>query len=378
MRINTQTHHFLADYVLKKAEKGGSIANTPHVGNAWVEDFYHHSDGANQADFFGNCSQKDVIDQPEYKIENGIKQLLTKQKDVMTPYLRTDEGEIVGHMHYKSRREYLVRLEKENNHFTTFEYIFNREMSPQIIDIMKYLIKRGEKIFGRKISDNGIVSNYLGNQVEHDVDKYIEFSEKKNLIITKGLDINPGSGLILNNDANVFLCIIIEHLTQKLNGDNSNEVVLISGPSMINYINNSKFLYFLQNSYLQIKNDFKLPEEINVNLVPGSTFSFVPTSHETEILQTFNDFIYPLMHSAKEIQEKLKRCESDKSNLISAMQEIKGALGKSVDSLKRLYSNRRITQYDLNSRNSIVTELPFEIKCKYTYSELSRIFKSLS
>lgn len=377
MRINTQTHHYPLDSVKRRVEEGASIANTPHVGNAWVEDLYHHHDGANQADFFGNRSTKDTIDEPEYRIQGGDRQRLTHQNNVMTPYLRSEGNEIIGHMHFSARRDYLKGIGREQNHFTTHEYLFEREMSPFIIDIMLDLIRKGIRIFDRKINSNGIVTSYEGRQNEEQVYGYIEFANKKNRVITEGIDLELENGLVLDNRANVFLCILIEYLTQRTNGYTSNNVVLLSGPSMIKYVNNSAFLEFLQSSYDLVRRNFELPEEINVDFIPGSSFAFIPCSHELEIVDAFNNYIYPNMIRMKEIQRKLGTCSSDKRVLIDAMREVRGALNAAIEDIKPQYINRRITQYDLLSNGSHVTDLPEDVKAGYNYAELAKYFNTL-
>lgn len=295
---------------------GIPVVRTGHIGNQYLSNLCLAACEIPIQLYDRNVLGIDTHYYPEGLIVDESFHEITNQRNILSPFVIDIIPQIP--LGKRSMLEYLNNLTPAQIHFQSMYYAFKNTViqteSMQwsrvkvLQEIIQVLTKIRPQYFSRHIDKDGQSMNYVGqNPLAENV---LSLNQTLTDLVTgSAIQKEYCVGIAPQMHA-VMLISAISLLAEK--GFQTNIVYQLSGPSMVNYALNKKFIADVDVMYKALCFHFPwLPEEITVKIVPTFAFRFGCLGHEKDEYDLFLQAIHEFLQIQKEKRFVIKQLKAE-------------------------------------------------------------------
>jgi hypothetical protein len=362
-------HDLTMEQVIQKARAGHEIIYTPHIGNKWREDQMMARFGFIHATVDRNAIGIDDIDTPHLIRVDGRRHEIVShdpgvagsQYGVLTPFatldrmnrsqiaglLGRDMGATPAQIHMESAKAALP----EGSVDLQDRFLYLRgEIEAKVASILGAAGEREFcEVFQKHVVDGKSKSLAEPRRDKRAIREFLDLVEVIIRNVERGETRGAESPLPTNSAmiASMAVHALFTQQERGVSGAEQADVYTVSGPVMIGYM--SKFAGHI-NALYHVARELhpELPVNVRYNVIPGSTFDFVPATSEREALELVTR-IAAIERERDALGEALRQKTQGERAAIVAR---KNALGNEQDALKEQFLRVRKemrfhSQYDV-------------------------------
>lgn len=395
-----QTHKLCPLDVKKISSRGVKIIATPHIGLHWASNSFYPHMGVTICDYSGNQSRIDRLDEPEYIKEGTSKHDCAIQEHaVLSPYLLLNK-EVVARNGYISAKKFASASNLAYVHHHAKKLALGEENvmldsdlfeKPFVFDFFKVLIENQKQIFhdssrfgilDRFVSNEGIISRRSPGGVA-DIESFIKMKQLHKQMILEDCHLQA-SGFFPLNEVNILfdsICCYWQQLQLGIASTSIGDTYTVSGVDMILYTKNPFLREILDRMYKTLLASGKftwLPKYMGNTMLPGGTFSFLPSNKEEELYESVVELLD--INSKKDSLHKEISMSSDEANRFRLVNKSREIINPKMSQIKdrfqkALKERRGFTQYDLLNGEYVPNEI-IQRLMPMTFEKINGLFKS--
>ncbi len=350
-----------ANFTLKglaeRAKRGEPVYRTPHVGNLSIYNLALASAGIPIICFDRNMTVRDQNYMPDVRIAKGVKEVIAcDSSEVLVPYAQPIDGVEIrpASLHWRAQKETLnggIQLE-------TGYWLQHQEHVRTYLKAIKDLV-----ICDRRAT-NGRVQRDFTTHV--DPESFIDAYHRYHEAIVDPLAVPPHDLMVISNTVAIAMQAFIAH---RVTG--YDEVVEVSGPDMIRYVEQADFVHRFGRIVDILQRANLVSPNFRLLVIPSTAYRFAVPQRQAgeldELVMLLREIISSRQGTGQLSAEAKQSLKEAQRPIKQRIRELKTILPQPYNSSGTFY-----THYDLLDEVSTALYVPEVIK-ELPYKEIQEM-----